>query len=283
LCFIRKVTAYFQRYFSYTEPLYTIQGNMRLTLILVLLINLNLFAQNKKASTNPISIRLTKDSTQINQPTDTVYSKNYVDLDTILIKDITPKEENKNEWLKTYLPSIIALFVLFVTNLIVLLKIRIESKEALKRDFTMSSIKLDKERLEHFYDPIFTTLSTNEDIFSNFGPNSFPENEDLMNEASIVWNEMVKNIILPNNKLISDTITTKSHLISKTDSIDNYLNFLKHSQSYAHFIQHPNSMHKNYKYDITFKNKVKSQRDIIVNQLNELEKILNKYGSKKSI
>jgi hypothetical protein len=256
---------------------------MRLTLILVLLINLNLFAQNKKASTNPISIRLTKDSTQINQPTDTVYSKNYVDLDTILIKDITPKEENKNEWLKTYLPSIIALFVLFVTNLIVLLKIRIESKEALKRDFTMSSIKLDKERLEHFYDPIFTTLSTNEDIFSNFGPNSFPENEDLMNEASIVWNEMVKNIILPNNKLISDTITTKSHLISKTDSIDNYLNFLKHSQSYAHFIQHPNSMHKNYKYDITFKNKVKSQRDIIVNQLNELEKILNKYGSKKSI
>jgi hypothetical protein len=104
-----------------------------------------------------------------------------------------------------------------------------------------------------------------------------------MNEASIVWNEMVKNIILPNNKLISDTITTKSHLISKTDSIDNYLNFLKHSQSYAHFIQHPNSMHKNYKYDITFKNKVKSQRDIIVNQLNELEKILNKYGSKKSI
>jgi hypothetical protein len=279
----RNESAYLLPYVSYTRPLYTIQGNMRLTLILVLLINLNLFAQNKKASTNPISIRLTKDSTQINQPTDTVYSKNYVDLDTILIKDITPKEENKNEWLKTYLPSIIALFVLFVTNLIVLLKIRIESKEALKRDFTMSSIKLDKERLEHFYDPIFTTLSTNEDIFSNFGPNSFPENEDLMNEASIVWNEMVKNIILPNNKLISDTITTKSHLISKTDSIDNYLNFLKHSQSYAHFIQHPNSMHKNYKYDITFKNKVKSQRDIIVNQLNELEKILNKYGSKKSI
>lgn len=254
---------------------------MRLTLIIVLLITLNLFAQTKEASINTITLK--KDSTQFNKLSDTIYSKNFIDLDTILIKNITPTKENKTEWAKTYLPSIIALFVLFVTNLIVLLKIRIESKEALKRDFTMSSIKLNKERLEHFYDPIFTTLSTNEDIFSNFGPNSFPEDEDLLNEASIVWNEMVKNIILPNNKLISDRITSKSHLISKTDKIDNYLDFLKHSQSYAHFNQYPNSMHKNYKYDTTFKMKVKLQRDVILNQLNELERTLNKYGSKKSI
>ncbi len=256
---------------------------MKLILTFILLINLNLFAQNKEASINTIPLRLKKDTTELNKVSDTIYFKNFIDLDTVSIKDITPKQESTNEWLKTYLPSIIALFVLFITNLIVLLKIRIESKEALKRDFTMSSIKLDKERLEYFYDPIFTTLSTNEDIFSNFGPNSFPEDEDLMNEASIIWNEMVKNIILPNNKLISDKITTKSHLISKTDNLENYLNFLKHSQSYAHFIQHPNAMHKNFKYDITLKNKVKSQRDIIVNQLNELEKTLNKYGSKKSI
>ena len=249
---------------------------------MTLLINLNIFAQNKKASVNAINITSEKDSIQLNKLCDTIYFKNITNSDTI-IKDIPEKQDNKNEWLKTYLPSIIALFVLFVTNLVVLLKIRIESKEALKKDFTMSSIRLDKERLEHFYDPIFTTLNTNEDIFRNFGPNSFPEDDDLMNEASIVWNEMVKNIILPNNKLIADKITSKSHLIINTDSINNYLNFLKHSQSYAHFIQHPNSIHKNYKYDTTFKNKVKSQREKIINQLNELEKILNKYGSKKCI
>ncbi len=254
---------------------------MRLTLILALIINFSLFAQNKKANTNHISVNIKTDSIQKIQLTDTIYSKNYLNLDTVFIKDITPVKKDKNEWIKTYLPSIIALIVLFVTNLIVLLKIRIESKEALKRDFTLSSIKLDKERLEYFYDPIFTTLSTNEDIFTNFGPKSFPENDDLRNEASIIWNEMVKNIILPNNKVISDTITAKSHLILNTDSIDNYLNFLKHSQSYAHFIQHPNSVHKNYKYDTTFKSKVQYQRDLIVNELNELEKTLNKYGSNK--
>lgn len=254
---------------------------MRLLLFYMLLFSFVAVAQKQKTAINNIDITLKTDSIQNIHIKDTIYTKSHIDVGTLSIKDIIPIKKDDDTWLKTYLPSIIALFVLFVTNIVVLIKIKIESKEVLKRDFTLSSIKLDKERLEYFYDPIFTTLSTNEDIFKNFGPKSFPDDDDLRNEASIVWNSMVEKIIIPNNKLISDTITSKSHLISKTDNLDQYLTFLKHAQSYAHFIEHPNSIHNKYKYDIDFISTVKARRDEIVYNLNELEKTLHQYGSKK--
>lgn len=210
-------------------------------------------------------------------------SKKIIQLDTLVVKTVNTEYSNKREesWLKLYLPSIVALFILFVTNLVVLLKISFESKAVLKRDITLTSIKFDKERLELFYDPIYTTLSTNEDIFDSFGPRTFPDNEDLLNEASIIWNKMVENIILPNNKLISEVIISKSHLIVQEDNLYNYLNFLKHAKSYEHFIKYPNSLHKGFKYSVDFKKDVKLRRESIIQKLSILEKKLSYNGSKK--
>jgi hypothetical protein len=182
---------------------------------------------------------------------------------------------------KEYLPSITALIVLLVSNLVVLLKIRLDSRETLRREITLSLIKLDKERLESFYDPIFTTLSTNEDLFSSFGPKSFPEEDSLRNEAAIIWNKMVQNVILQNNKMISDIISKKSHLIIEEDILGNYLEFLKHAQSYEHFVKYPNSIHKRFKYNPEFIKNVERHRQNILNKLKELETNLSQHGSKK--
>lgn len=232
----------------------------------------------------PTEVKLEMDSSiQIGFSSALKISTN-VKMDTIYVKNVENYNysESKNDgFVKAFLPSIIALFVLFVTNLVVLVKIRIESKETLKREITIASIKFDNTRLEDFYDPIFTTLSTNEGIFESFGPRSFPDNDDLRNEASIIWNKMVENIILPNNQFISEIITKKSHLINETDQLEKYLDFLKHAKSYEHFIKYPNSIHKGFKYNPDFKESVSTNRQVLVDRINELKQNLKINGSKK--
>ena len=253
---------------------------MRILIFIILstVVSFSSFGQSKSTKEKTSQSILTARHNSSEKGIDTITIAGRVKLDTLLINSIKPSQniEQKSEtsWVKTYLPSIIALFVLFVTNLVVLIKIRLESKEALKREITLTSIKLDKERLELFYDPIFTTLSTNEDIYNSFGPNTFPEDDALRNEASIVWRNMINNIILPNNELIIKVITNKSHLIVKEDNINSYLEFLKHAQSFSHFVKFPNSIHKGYKYNPQFKEHIKNQRENIINKLEGLEKKL---------
>lgn len=248
---------------------------MKNILFIIILFTIPCLGQKASNSVGTFDIKLKNESPiQIHIDDSTLFT-NDINLDTVIVKvvdsNLNKKIKEEESWFSKYLPSLIALFVLFVTNLVVLIKIRLDSKESIKREITLTSIKLDKERLELFYNPIFTTLSTNEDIFNSFGPRTFPEDDNLRNEASIIWQKMVKEIILPNNKLIIDTITAKSHLIDKEDDLGRYLQFLKHAQSYSQFIENPNSLHKNFKYDPIFRDKVKKYRDSIISKLNTLE------------
>jgi hypothetical protein len=250
---------------------------------LIFLISLLIFSVYTQA--NNTNDSATVRSRDFNKPVlnqtnfeDTIAGKKILNSDTVSVKTAEQKatkiDDSSKSFLDKYLSSVVALLVLFVTNIVVLIKIRLDSKSALSREITISLIKLDKEKLHDFYDPIFTTLETNEGLFQSFGPRSFPERDELREEASQIWDKMVENIIVPNNKSIIDIITKKSHLMGENDTIDNYLYFLKHAQSYNLFIQYPNTVHNQFPYDTNFKGHVSNHRVTLIQKISSLEQKL---------
>lgn len=189
------------------------------------------------------------------------------------IEKIAP---DKNESLKIWLPLITSLIVLLLSNGFLLYKINRDTREAIKKELKIAKIKFDRDRLEKFYDPILIALKTNSEIFNSYGPSSFPQDEGaLENEASDVWKLIIENVIIPNNTKICDCISSSSHLIIEDDSIEPYLSYFRHAQSFKHFISYPNSIHKAFKYPIDFVGSVQKNREKILKNLNSTEKKFN--------
>jgi hypothetical protein len=200
---------------------------------------------------------------------DTILIKSTIINDTLFLKQLeqTSHDNGGFEW-KIWLPTFTALLVLLVTNLVTLYKIRKDTKESIKKEIIISKIKIERERLEKFYDPIFTTLKSNSAIFNSYGPQTFPkDNGVLETEASEVWKQLVENVIIPNNKKICDTIQQFSHLIDTSDSIDKYLDYSVHSESFEHFINFPNALHKAFKYPTDFVANVETIRTKVLQDL----------------
>jgi hypothetical protein len=210
--------------------------------------------------------------------------------DTIVIKLEQPKivESTKEiekyvgltleEW-KTFAVIFIPLFVLLITNLVTLGKIRKETKESIRKELIITLIKNKKEQLEKYYDPIIAYLLINESIFNSFGPKSFPT-EDIKKEvAANLWLGMRESIIMENNSKITDIIKSYSHLISSNDDLNIYLNFIKHSTSYEHFIKYPSERHSEFLYPNTIIESTLKRREEIIAEIqsieNNLKTILN--------
>ena len=240
---------------------------MRQTLLkisLLLLISVNIHGQ--------------KDSLSISKSNISTISKPNKQLpDTLFIKqlDNTNYQSENNFDLKVWLPTFTALIVLLITNLVTLYKIRKDTSESIKKDIITTKIKIERERLEKFYDPIFTTLKSNASIFNAYGPSSFPRDSGVLEtEASQVWQQLVENVIIPNNQKIENVIQQFSHLKNETDNMDFYLEYLVHLESYRHFVKTPNTIHKAFKYPSHFINNVELNRNEIINRLQETEKKL---------
>lgn len=231
---------------------------------LLLLISVNIYGQKDSLSIAKSNIiTITKNDKQF---TDTLFIKQL---------DNTNYQTKKNYEVKVWLPTFTSLIVLFITNLVTLYKIRKDTSESIKKDIITSKIKIERERLEKFYDPIFTTLKSNASIFNAYGPNSFPRDSGVLEtEASQVWQQVVENVIIPNNQKIENVIQQFSHLKNEKDNIDFYLEYLVHLESYRHFIKTPNPIHKAFRYPSHFINNVELNRNEIINRLQETEKKL---------
>ena len=175
------------------------------------------------------------------------------------------------EYWKAYGPPIAALVVVFISNLALLLKIRLDSKAAIKKELSLSFINLTKERLTNFYDPLVVLLKINRDIFDSLGPKSFSEDHNLRNEAAEVWRQLINDVILPTNKRICEVILQYSHLIDETDDLEIYTQFIKHAKSYEVFRNTPNEIHKKFPYPPGFLEKVSVIRSSVKGQLDNLE------------
>jgi len=202
--------------------------------------------------------------------------------DTIIIKLEQPQavENNKaiekyanltlEEW-KTFAVIFIPLFVLFITNLVTLEKIRKETKESIRKELIITLIKNKKEQLEKYYDPLIAYLSVNESIFNSFGPKSFPADEIKKEVAANLWLEMRESIIVENNSKITEIIKSYSHLISSNDDLNIYLNFIKHSTSYQHFIKNPSEIHAEFPYPTTILKSTIERREEIISEIQSIE------------
>lgn len=208
---------------------------------------------------------------------DTIVTNSSVLKDTIYFKQIENFSKAQNSFdLKLWLPTFTSLLVLLITNLITLYKIRKDTIEAIKKDVIITKIKIERERLEKFYDPIYTALLSNSSIFDAYGPQSFPKDSGVLEtEASQVWQLLVENVIIPNNQKIGNVIQQFSHLKNNSDNLNSYLKYLVHLESFEHFVKYPNTIHKAFKYPTSFISTVEANRNQIINGLIETEKKLS--------
>lgn len=193
--------------------------------------------------------------------------------DTIYVQQLTTNNTSTSNFdLKIWLPTLTALLVLLISNLVTLYKIRKDTSEAIKKDIVTAKIRIERERLEKFYDPIYTTLKSNSSLFNAYGPSTFPQDGGVLEtEAAQVWRQLVENVIIPNNQKIENVIQQFSHLKDEDDNLEVYLEYLVHLESYRHFILNPNTLHKAFKYPSKFIDNVEQYRNRIITRLKETE------------
>lgn len=180
---------------------------------------------------------------------------------------------NENDKTTIYSGILIPLIVVLITNGVVLWKTVKENKLEIKRKFYFDKMDFTQKKLNDFYNPILTLLKTNSDIFNSMGPNTYENMEGLeLEEAGELWDNMVRCVILPNNKSIVKIIKEKSYLISTSDSLDIYLDYVKHAESFSLFKKHSYSSHKKFIYPVNIINHVSHERSLLFIEYNNLIK-----------
>lgn len=182
---------------------------------------------------------------------------------------------------KSFAAPIVALLVVLISNIVVLMKIRLDSRAAIRKEMSVSLINLTKERLIKFYDPMVTLLTINRDMFNTFGPKSFPQETHLRIEAVEVWNKIIDEVILPNNKKICELVLQHSHLIDDEDKLADYIEFVKHAKSYDVFRQTRNEIHKNFPYPTALIENTITTRMTIKRRVDNFESNIGKYIKEK--
>jgi hypothetical protein len=174
-------------------------------------------------------------------------------------------------------PAAIALVALLVTNIVVLLKIRLDIRTNLKRDLTLQEIARLKERLQQFYDPLVALTQLNAAMTKKLGRDTFPMDSHLKEDALLVWNSVVENVILPTNRKICTIIKECSHLIDSTDQFEQYMNFILHAESYEIFTKQRNEIHKKFLYPKDFDIDLQRARAKVIKDLEEAERNIGNY------
>jgi hypothetical protein len=103
-------------------------------------------------------------------------------------------------------------------------------------------------RLHEFYDPIYTLLLINSRTFSEFGPRTFPDEDERRDAAAKVWNQVKTEVIIPNNRVIHDIVEGKSHLMAPNDDITEYMSLLNHIVMYNVFQDTPTEIYKKFQF-----------------------------------
>lgn len=191
--------------------------------------------------------------------------------DRIIIEITKNKERDDTTSYKAAIVIGMPLFILFVTNIVTLYKIRAESKAAIRNELSMNTINLKKQQLSLFYDPIIALLNTNSEVFTAFGPRTFPEDPHSGEEALHIWNILVGSVILPNNNEIVTIIKKNTHLMYPSDNFELYLNFMKHALSYGAFRDTPNQLHVNFSFPKNFLPNVRKHRNMVLDELRTIE------------
>jgi len=175
------------------------------------------------------------------------------------------------------IPSVVTLFVLLVSNLVILWRIRLDARSALKRELTLQELSKSKEQLEQFYDPLLALNKLNAAMFSSMGRDSFPDDPHLKRDAEIVWNAVVNDVVIPTNRKMCQIIKEHSHLIDGNDDFETYMAFVRHAESYEIFTKQRNEIHRKFLYPKAFDEQLKRARATVIERLQEAERNIGNY------
>ena len=95
------------------------------------------------------------------------------------------------------------------------LKNRLEHRRGIDKESRQFKLK----QLTEFYDPIYTLLSANQEVFERIGPTSEARRSEQFNdeETAEVWQKLSIEVIVPNNLKVSEIIQQKLHLLADSD------------------------------------------------------------------
>lgn len=158
-------------------------------------------------------------------------------------------------------PLVGAILLLIISNAIALWKIVYQARQSLKEQLRLKSIEFVSEQLSKFYNPLYSLLIANKEIFNKCGPHTFPDDHYKRIEAASNWNRLKEKVILPNNRKIVEILREHSHLIHETDDIISYTNLNNHLYLYEVFNEEPTELYSDFKFPTEIVDHVFKQRE----------------------
>ena len=183
------------------------------------------------------------------------------------------QSQTQNPWYQNgYWPLVGAIAILVVTNSVSLYEVILSSRRNYRNDVKLKNIDLLSEKLNSFYNPLYSLLSANQSLFMVFGPRSFPEDRIRREAAAKIWAEIRGNVILPNNDRILGILEDQSHLLHDRDEIWNYVELINHLHSYKIFCEITTEIHNSFKFPEYIVAHVEAARSEVLNSLNSIRK-----------
>jgi uncharacterized membrane protein len=192
-------------------------------------------------------------------------------LHTLTIKSdeaiqLAPKD--KKEWYEQgWWPLLGAIGALIITNAVSVRIVYVQAEKSFNAVLRQRKIDGLSAALNEFYNPLLALIDINREIFSKTGPQSFPIEEPALSAAALIWKETRKKI-LANNAEIERILTTKSHLLQGTDTLDSYQALLVHVAMYETFQKIKTDLYKSFFFPVTIRDHVEKQRWAVVEAFN---------------
>ncbi|MGE0075910.1 MAG: hypothetical protein AB7S52_11835 [Sphaerochaetaceae bacterium] len=107
-----------------------------------------------------------------------------------------------------------------------------------------------KDTLENFLNPLCALLRENNNIFTEFGPPTFPsDDQDRRMESGTIWNSIKENILLKNLFRIREIILSNYDKAEKL-GLSKVCDALQmHCISFIEYNNNPSELHQKYKYN----------------------------------
>jgi hypothetical protein len=169
-------------------------------------------------------------------------------------------------------PLIGAIAVLLITNGFALWKIYLQAHAAFESQLKIKKIEWISQQLTEFYNPLFTLLHVNRDVFKAVGPQTFPDDPNRREAAGELWEATKNSVIIPNNKKIQGVLQDKSHLISSDDGLSAYLPLINHISMYEIFQDIPTEIYARFQFPTGILEHIEGRREQLLRHFNDLKK-----------
>jgi hypothetical protein len=177
------------------------------------------------------------------------------------------------EWYQQGLwPLLGAGIALAIPNALAIINVNRQHRKSLEVQIKLKNIDFVNQQLTDFYNPLYSLMMINGSVFESTGPISFPE--DIINRevAALAWNKIKLDVIIPNNQRIMSILRDKSHLISKSDSLLNYMELQNHLAMYEVFQNVRTESYEKFKFPSKILEHIKLVRSNLIKEFSFLKK-----------